>query len=139
MAAAQSYANHVRRPRLWNAAFVLAVAALALLITDASKPASGGSPALAGLGAAVVMGLSALRISATRLQDRIIRLEMQVRLSRLGRAADVARLSTRQLIALRFASDAELPALLDRTLTEQLTPDAIKRAVTDWQADSIRV
>jgi hypothetical protein len=85
------------------------------------------------------MGLSALRISATRLQDRIIRLEMQVRLSRLGRAADVARLSTRQLIALRFASDAELPALLDRTLTEQLTPDAIKRAVTDWQADSIRV
>ena len=139
MAAAQSYANHVRRPRLWNTASVLAVVAFALLVIDAAKQWSVVSVALAALGAAVVLALSALRISATRLQDRIIRLEMQVRLTRLGRAADAARLSTRQMVALRFASDAELPALVDRTLGEQLTPDAIKQAVTDWQADSIRV
>ena len=139
MAAAQSYANHVRRPRLWNTASVLAVVASALLVIDAVKQGSLASVALAALGAAVVLALSTLRLTATRLQDRVIRLEMQVRLRRLGRAADAARLSTRQMVALRFASDAELPALVDRTLGEQLTPDAIKRAVTDWQADPIRV
>ena len=139
MAAAQSYANHVRRPRLWNTASVLAVVASALLVIDAVKQGSLASVALAALGAAVVLALSTLRLTATRLQDRLIRLEMQVRLTRIGRAADGARLSTRQMVALRFASDAELPALVDRTLGEQLTPDAIKRAVTDWQADPIRV
>ena len=139
MAAAQSYANHVRRPRLWNTASVLAVVAFALLVIDAVKQGSLVSVALAALGAAVVLALSTLRITATRLQDRLIRLEMQVRLTRIGRAADGARLSTRQMVALRFASDAELPALVDRTLGEELTSDAIKRAVTDWQPDSMRV
>ena len=139
MAAAQSYANHVRRPRLWNTASVMAVVAFALLVIDAVKQGSLVSVALAALGAAVVLALSTLRITATRLQDRLIRLEMQVRLTRIGRAADGARLSTRQMVALRFASDAELPALVDRTLGEELTSDAIKRAVTDWQPDSMRV
>ena len=139
MAAAQSYANHVRRPRLWNTASVLAVVAFALLVIDDVKQGSLVSVALAALGAAVVLALSTLRITATRLQDRLIRLEMQVRLTRIGRAADGARLSTRQMVALRFASDAELPALVDRTLGEELTSDAIKRAVTDWQPDSMRV
>ena len=139
MAAAQSYANHVRRPRLWNTASVLAVVAFALLVIDAVKQGSLVSVALAALGAAVVLALSTLRITATRMQDRLIRLEMQVRLTRIGRAADGARLSTRQMVALRFASDAELPALVDRTLGDELTSDAIKRAVTDWQPDSMRV
>jgi hypothetical protein len=43
-----------------------------------------------------------------------------------------------QLIAVRFASDAELPALIDRAAAEKLTPDQIKRAVTDWQGDYLR-
>ena len=70
-----------------------------------------------------------------RLQDRIVRLEMQVRLERLGRQKDFLSLSTKQLVALRFASDAELPDLIDRALTMKLTPDQIKRSVSDWQAD----
>jgi hypothetical protein len=49
------------------------------------------------------------------------------------------RLNVSQVIALRFAPDAELPALVDRTITENLTGDAIKRAIVDWQADLIRV
>jgi hypothetical protein len=44
-----------------------------------------------------------------------------------------------QIAALRFAPDAELPGLLDRTLAEPLTSDQIKRAVTDWQGDYGRV
>jgi hypothetical protein len=63
---------------------------------------------------------------------------MQVRLARLGREADMARLSVPQLIAARFASDAELPGLIDRAVAEKLTPDQIKRAVTDWQGDYLR-
>jgi hypothetical protein len=89
--------------------------------------------------AAAVLGLVALiRRYTTRLQDRIIRLEMRLRLAGLGREPDVTRLTTRQLVALRFASDAELAALLDRALAENLTPDQIKRAVTSWQADRMR-
>jgi hypothetical protein len=63
---------------------------------------------------------------------------MQLRLGHLGRESDSQRLTLPQLIALRFASDAELPALIDRAVAEQLTPDAIKRAVRDWQGDYLR-
>jgi hypothetical protein len=63
---------------------------------------------------------------------------MQVRFARLGREADLARLSLRQIIALRFASDEELPGLLQRAATENMTADQIKRAITSWQADYLR-
>jgi hypothetical protein len=75
------------------------------------------------------------RAYTTRLQDRIIRLEMHGRLARLGRDREFERLSTPQIVALRFASDTELAPLLDRTLAEQLTPDQIKRGITNWQPD----
>ena len=124
---------------MWSAAFVLSLVATVLLITSAIRTPSIDSIALALLGVAVLFGISVTRLVATRLQDRIIRAEMLIRLGAIGRAADMRRLSMRQVVALRFASDAELPGLVDRTITENLTADAIKRAVTDWQADLIRV
>ena len=139
MAAAQSYANHVRRARTWSVAFVCALVATVLLIIDAMRERSVDSAAFVLLSIAVLLGISLTRLFATRLQDRIIRTEMLVRLTALGRAAEIRRLNMRQIVALRFASDAELPALVDRTITENLTADAIKRAVADWQADLIRV
>jgi len=49
--------------------------------------------------------------------------------------AVVARLGKPQLVALRFASDGELWPLAERAERERLTPDQIKRAITNWVAD----
>jgi len=86
----------------------------------------------------VVFVLSA-RVMAVTVQDRLIRLEMRLRLRELLPAAmqaDIARLTVRQLVALRFASDAELPDLIRRVLSGELAEQkAIKLAIKDWQAD----
>ena len=136
--ATQNYANHAQRVPVWVAAWTGAVIAAALLIWSAAQSPSVQAFALVLLALAVVVGLTLTRTFALRVQDRVIRLEMQVRLARLGREADMARLSVPQLIAARFASDAELPGLIDRAVAEKLTPDQIKRAVTDWQGDYLR-
>lgn len=76
-------------------------------------------------------------------QDRVIRLEMRLRLERLlgaHRRAEIEAIGLRQIVALRFASDAELPALAEEVLAGRLSePDDIKRRVRDWQADWLRV
>jgi hypothetical protein len=79
------------------------------------------------------------RIYSLADQDRIIRLEERLRITALAPSADVYRLSTRQLIALRFASDAELPALVARTLAENLDPKTIKQNITTWRPDNQRI
>jgi len=79
---------------------------------------------------------------ALRVQDRLIRLEERLRLAALLPAADRAHideLTIRQLIALRFASDAEIPALVHKTLTQNLEPAAIKESITTWRPDHDRV
>ena len=134
----QTYATHAHRPTGWLLAWFAAVLAFVLLVVAASSERSIRSMALVLLAAIVVWGLMLQRRAALRLQDRIIRLEMQVRLARLGLTDAAGRLTLPQLVALRFASDAELPGLLDRAIVGTLAPDAIKRAVTDWQGDHLR-
>jgi len=83
-----------------------------------------------------------MRSYATHLQDRIIRLEERLRLAAVLEEplrSRVAELTGSQLIALRFASDSELPALVQRALDEKLTRSDIKKAITDWRPDYSRV
>jgi uncharacterized protein DUF6526 len=94
------------------------------------------------LALALFLGFALARNFALRVQDRVIRLEMQLRLERLLSAEMRARIpefTLGQLISLRFASDAELPALARKVLDEKTTDRAaIKKQVTNWQADNLR-
>jgi hypothetical protein len=84
-----------------------------------------------------------IRLYATRVQTRIIRTEMYLRLRDLLDAETYARartgLTIPQLVALRFAGDAELPALLEAALADNLSNAEIKKRIKDWQADWFRV
>lgn len=72
-------------------------------------------------------------------QDRAIRAEENLRHYVLtGKLLD-SRLSMRQVVALRFASDEELPSLAQRAAEENLSGDAIKKAIKKWRADTYRV
>jgi len=79
------------------------------------------------------------RIFALKAQDRAIRAEENLRhFVMTGKLLDPG-LSIRQIIALRFASDAEFVALGQRAAAENMAADAIKRAVKQWRADTYRV
>jgi hypothetical protein len=134
----QTYANHRYRPAFWLSGFFAAALALSLMLWATTRAFTLANVTLLLLAYAAFSAVYNVRRFTLKLQDRIIRLEMQTRLARLGRDADLARLSLRQIIALRFASDAELPGLVQRAIGENLTADQIKRAVTTWQADHLR-
>ncbi len=75
-------------------------------------------------------------------QNRIVRLEMRLRYYQLTqkRLEDIeSKLSFKQIAALRFASDEELPALVEKTLDENLSPGKIKRSIVKWVPDEMRV
>ena len=117
---------------------MLATAAWAVFLVDTWRQPARFAVAGLMLASAVLALVAISRIYIVRLQDRIIRLEMRVRLTRLGLDAAYEQLSTSQLVALRFAADAEIVALIDRALRERLTSRQIKQAIRDWQPDHLR-
>ena len=137
----QNYANHRAMPPV-----VFALSGVAILTWAGFNlwhavlaPSCGSWLAAIGTTALLPTWFYARRC-AQIVQDRVIRLEMQVRFARLLPTTDVQALTLPQVVALRFASDQELPALTARVLAGELkTPDEIKRAITDWQADWLRV
>jgi hypothetical protein len=83
------------------------------------------------------------RLAPLRAQDRLIRLEEQLRYQRIlspELAAKAATIPVPQIVALRFASDAELPVLIEQVIAGKLEkPKDIKAAVRIWRADLVRV
>jgi len=134
----QTYANHAYRPTAWSITWLVGLLVFLVLTVHAYQEPTYVSFTLLVSSGVVLSAVTLIRLFALRLQNRIIRLEMQVRLSRFGREQDLARLALPQIAALRFAADAELPALINRAIAENLTPDAIKRAIGDWQGDYLR-
>jgi hypothetical protein len=82
------------------------------------------------------------RLFALTVQDRLIRLEMRLRMTTVfpqDLRARIPEFSRDQLVALRFASDEELPALARKCLDEKITArKPIKQMIKNWQADELR-
>jgi uncharacterized protein DUF6526 len=93
---------------------------------------------------AMALLLAALygRMFALAVQDRLIRLEMQLRLQGLVPAnlrARIPEFSVNQLVALRFAGDAELPELAGKVLADNLQDrKTIKQMIQNWRPDELR-
>ncbi|MGK2935353.1 MAG: DUF6526 family protein [Gemmatimonadaceae bacterium] len=140
----QTYANHRRVNPLFHL-FVspILIANIAIRIVDAVREPS-LSTVWAAILAAALYGLAfSARHMALVLQNRLISFEERSRLARIlpeDLRARIAELRLGQLIALRFASDAEVPELAKRCLAgEFATNDDIKRAIQDWRSDTLRV
>ena len=142
----QSYAHHTR----WDPPFhffILPVFALAVIVAIVHAvthinhhPLHGVMLVLFAL--AALVAIFKIRLNALKVQDRVIRLEERLRLASILQEplrSRIPELTESQLIGLRFASDAELPALVQRALTEKLSCGDIKKSIKTWRPDNFRV
>jgi Family of unknown function (DUF6526) len=139
----QRFSNHARYIPGYH--FVLSTILLITLgwqITMlARRP---GFPSLVGvlLAVGLVLMYWYMRVFAVTVQDRVIRLEERLRMESLLPAdlkPRIAEFTPPQLVALRFASDGELPALARRVLEERIADQkAIKAMIREWRADHLR-
>ena len=137
----QSYAHHAYHSVPTYVAAVLGLAALVCLVGASWLDWNTHDPGIVLLTLMVFLVTAMNRWNVVALQDRIIQLEMQVRCARVlpaGQDELLSQLSPKQVVALRFASDDELGDLLARAVSEQMTPDAIKKAIKQWRPDYLR-
>jgi hypothetical protein len=139
----QTFANHKRWDPLFHffALPVFLLLALAGVVHFIWRPGlHSGLMFVVGVALAVVVVKT--RLYSLRVQDRVIRLEEQLRLVSLlpePLRSRVPELTPGQLVGLRFASDAELPGLAERALSEKLSKEDIKKAIQNWRPDYLRV
>jgi hypothetical protein len=139
----QSYKNHVRLFPPFHF-FVLPVFFINVIVTGWLLYRTPSRLGVWELVVAVALLLAALtaRVMALAVQDRVLRLEMRLRMRELlppDLQARIPAITREQCVALRFASDAELPGLVRKVLAGELKSNAdIKRQITHWQGDYLR-
>jgi hypothetical protein len=142
--AEQSFANHRRILPPFHF-FVVPVMVMNLIATIYRWYATGflwagGGRVLLALG--LLVGFLSTRMMALKVQDRVIRLEERLRYERILPAdlrPRIGEFTVAQLVSLRFASDAELPALARKVLDGKMTErKAIKQMVKTWKPDYLR-
>ncbi|CAG0963414.1 hypothetical protein PLCT2_00892 [Planctomycetaceae bacterium] len=146
----QNYANHRRIvPGFHVGVFGALVVNALWSFVAVGLSLSGGIWAIIAACVYVILALALLglflygRLFALTVQDRVIRLEMRLRLQQVlpdDLKSRVHDLSRDQLVALRFASDAEMPELVRSVLSEAITDrEEIKKRIKEWQPDHLRV
>jgi thiosulfate reductase cytochrome b subunit len=140
----QSYANHVRLHPPFH--FFLLPGTLVLLILSIVNVVRHyhrlDAWILLLMGILFPLATLIMRMYPVQVQDRLIRLEERLRLQALLSAelsARIGELTESQLVALRFASDAELPALVTQVLAAKTPARDIKKAIVTWRGDTFRV
>jgi len=138
----QNFSNHTRKVPVFVVGNVILMVTLVGRIIHLRQGFSYRSVMDVLVIAAVMMLVVFNRRSTLTVQDRVIRDEMRHRLATLLPAdlqARISEFSLDQLVSLRFAGDAELPALARKVLDDKITDrKAIKMMIKDWQADTLR-
>lgn len=139
----QTYSNHTRfdPPFHYFVVPVLLITLVATIVHLVRHPHLCSAWLVVLVLALIVIAVKT-RVNALKVQDRVIRLEERMRLALLlpePLRARIGELDEKQLVALRFASDAELPLLAGRALNEKLTSKQIKQAIQNWRPDYFRV
>lgn len=139
----QTYANHTRfDPGFHYFLAPVLLVTVILAIVHLVRHPSFVSAWLALLSVVLLLIAGKARAYALKAQDRVIRLEERLRLTQLlpeHLRPRIGELTEPQLIGLRFAPDAELPALAERAMNEKLTQRQIKQAIQNWRPDYFRV
>jgi hypothetical protein len=140
----QTYANHARFHPPFH--FFLAPGSILLLILGVVNVVRHyrrlDAWMLLLMGILFLTAVFLIRLNPLRVQDRLIRLEERLRLEALLSAelsARIGELTESQLVALRFASDAELPVLVAQVLAAKTPARDIKKAIVTWRGDTFRV
>lgn len=139
----QNYANHAKNVPAFHFVAVPILIANFVFASIQLRHGIDTPHVMAALTAlALVIIAFAGRVFALKVQDRVIRLEERLRMREVLPAdmhGKIHLLSAKQLIGLRFASDAELPSLVSQVLKDNIAgANDIKKMVKDWRADDLR-
>jgi hypothetical protein len=139
----QNYKNHFRVDPIYH--YVLStifLLNLILCVVNFVRTETWFNGWLIIVAVGLILLFSKTRAYSLKVQDRVIRLEERLRLALLlpeTLRPRIPELSEGQLVALRFASDEEVPVLTAQALNESLTSKQIKQRILHWRADYFRV
>jgi hypothetical protein len=142
--APQNFKNHRRFDPMWHfaGALIVSIGFVGAVMHAVRHPEGYWNWFFAVYTLGVFLCVGRARAQTVTVQNRVIRLEMRLRLKDVlpsALAARIDELSVSQLVGLRFASDAELPGLVERCLNGQLSgAEAVKKEIKNWQPDWLR-